>query len=123
MTINSLSFNTTKGPYFISSSVYSDEKIPSSFTSEEESEIPSIVLSARTNVSPSDVTTGNILEFSSVLSTLMPSHFHSGELTVLQSTSPPIMVYFNPSKGSYFIPSEFDSVMTNFPPGFSNLMP
>ena len=77
----------------------------------------------RPSGSQSDVPTGNVLEFPPKLSTLMPSHFHSGEPTVPQSTSPSIMVSFNKSKSTSLIPSEFDSVMTKFPLGFSNLMP
>ena len=58
------------------SNVYSLE--PSSFPSLEESETPRTVLSMSTSVSPSDDSTGNILDFSLALSTLMPSEINPG---------------------------------------------
>ena len=70
-----------------------------------------IVFSMRTIVSPSDVPTGNTLEFPEGLSTLMPSYFRSGEPTVPQRMSPPIMLSFNPSKVPSLIHSESNSVI------------
>ena len=93
-----LSFNTSKGPSLIPSEFYYDIPKPSSFSSLEESEIPSIFLSMRPSGSPSDVPTVNSLEFPSWLSTLMPSHFHLGDPTVPQSTSQQIIVSLNPIK-------------------------
>ena len=98
-----LSFNPGKGPSLIPLAVYSNIRKPGYFPSLEESTTPKIVLSMRPSVSPVDVPTGNILEFPSGLSTLMPYHFHSGEPTVPQIKSPSIMVSFNPNKGTSLI--------------------
>ena len=55
----------------------------------------------------------NPLELPSELSTIMPSHFHSGELTVPQSTSSSIMLSFNPNKGPPLVPSKYHSHVTS----------